>query len=144
MTDDDNLLARLTGFTPSPWRIRVNVLNDRDTFDVSICGDIFVLADLNGPQYAHQQPNAALIAAAPDLHRIALERGAEIARLRDALTTARADAIHDAADACTNVIKKYDVMKPDGKTYESLKMQKAAKGMVSLARQDIEALAVKP
>jgi len=87
MTDDDKLLASLTGFTPSPWRIRVNVLNDRDICDVSICGDIFVLADLDGPQYAHQQPNAALIAAAPDLHRIATEQAAEIARLRDALST---------------------------------------------------------
>ena len=79
---DAALLASLTGFTPSPWRIRVNVLNDQDICDVSICGDIFVLADLDGPQYAHQQPNAALIAAAPDLHRIATEQAAEIARLQ--------------------------------------------------------------
>ena len=57
---------------------------------------------------------------------------------------ARLQAIQEAADACTNLIKNYEVMKPDGKTYESLKMQKAAKGMVSLARQDIEALAAKP
>ena len=45
-----------------------------------------------------------------------------------------------AADACTDIIKKYDVMKPDGVTYESMRVQKAAKGMVSLAREDIRAL----
>ena len=90
---------------------------------------------------ARKQVTLALKAAS-DI--FATEQAAEVARLRNALTTCRAEAIQEAADACTNVIKKYDVMKPDGKTYESLKMQKAAKGMVSLARRDIEALASKP
>ena len=132
---DSELIARLTGFTPGPW---VHYAMDRAIYGGP--DEVIVVY----PKDLQLSADAALIAAAPDLHRIALERGAEIARLRDALTTARADAIHDAADACTNVIKKYDVMKPDGKTYESLKMQKAAKGMVSLARRDIEALASKP
>jgi hypothetical protein len=44
-----------------------------------------------------------------------------------------------AAEICTGIIKNYNVMKPDGTTYESLKVQKAAKGMVSLAREDIRA-----
>jgi peptide subunit release factor 1 (eRF1) len=44
-----------------------------------------------------------------------------------------------AVEICTYVIKNYDVMKPCGTVYESLKVQKAAKGMVSLARQDIRA-----
>jgi len=53
--------------TKGPWRIRVNKNDDQDTCDMSICGDIFVLADINGPQYPHQKANARLIAAAPDL-----------------------------------------------------------------------------
>lgn len=51
------------------------------------------------------------------------------------------ERVRDAAtDACANVIKNYDVLKPDGKTYEPIRVQKAAKGMVSLAREDIRAL----
>lgn len=57
---------------------------------------------------------------------------------RDALVGA---VIERAAEVCTAIIKDYDVMKPDGKTYEPLRVQKAAKGMVSLVRQDIRALA---
>lgn len=53
--------------TPGPWRIRENPRNDQETCDLSICGDIFILADLTGPQYAHQIANARLIAAAPEL-----------------------------------------------------------------------------
>jgi hypothetical protein len=50
-------------------------------------------------------------------------------------------AAYEAAEAaCTYVIKNYNVMKPDGTTYESLKVQKAATGMVSLAREDIREL----
>lgn len=53
--------------TPGPWRVREGMRNDAETCDLKICGDIFVIADLNGPQYAHQMPNATLIAAAPEL-----------------------------------------------------------------------------
>ena len=49
-------------------------------------------------------------------------------------------AIEAAAKACTTVIKDYDVMTPCGNKYEPIKVQRAAKGMVSLARQDIRAL----
>jgi hypothetical protein len=48
--------------------------------------------------------------------------------------------LREAAKVCTSVIKNYDVLKPDGMTYEPMKVQKAAKCMVSLARQDILAL----
>jgi hypothetical protein len=53
--------------TPGPWRIRENARHDVDECDLSICGDIWVLADIHGPQYEHQRYNARLIAAAPDL-----------------------------------------------------------------------------
>jgi hypothetical protein len=60
-------------WTKGPWRVRVNSKDSPDECDLSICGDIFVLADLRGPQYDHQHANAHLIAAAPDLYA-ALER----------------------------------------------------------------------
>jgi hypothetical protein len=60
------------------------------------------------------------------------------------LAAARNDALDEAADVCTLVIKEYDVMKPNGTTCEPLRVQNAAKGMVSIARQDIEALKAKP
>jgi len=59
---------------------------------------------------------------------------------RDEALAQVAVAYEAAASSCTNVIKNYDVMKPDGTTYEPIRVQKAAKGMVSLARQDIRAL----
>jgi len=46
----------------------------------------------------------------------------------------------DVIEVCTRIIKDYDVMKPDGVTYEPARVQSAAKGMVSLVRQDIRAL----
>lgn len=52
----------------------------------------------------------------------------------------RAKVVADAVACCTDVIKNYDAMKPDGVTYEPMRVQKVAKGMVSIARQDIRAL----
>lgn len=57
------------------------------------------------------------------------------------LKAERAKVLKEAEEICTNIIKNYDVMKPDGKTYEPLRVQRAAKGMVKLAREDIRALA---
>ena len=68
--------------TPEPWRMRVNKRDDQYTCDVSLCGDIFVLADLNGPQYAHQHANARRIARLPDLEAAYLTLAAENAMLR--------------------------------------------------------------
>ena len=60
--------------TPGPWR-----LNKRDEMDVAvwgsdgftICGDIYIIADVSFPEkydaYGHEEANARLIAAAPDL-----------------------------------------------------------------------------
>ncbi|WP_288927250.1 hypothetical protein [uncultured Maritimibacter sp.] len=75
--------------------------------------------------------------AALELHQLNLN----LLRERDA---AEALAYERAAEICTNVIKNYDVMKPDRETYEPPRVQKAAKGMVSLAREDIRALATSP
>ena len=63
----EQLEKMLADATPGPWRVRINKRDSKDECDLSICGDIFVLADLNGPQYEHQHPNAALIAAAPTI-----------------------------------------------------------------------------
>ena len=49
-------------------------------------------------------------------------------------------AIEAAANACTNVIKSYEVMDATGTKYLPMKTQKAAKGMVSIAREDIRQL----
>jgi hypothetical protein len=53
-------------------------------------------------------------------------------------------AIEACADKCTDVIRNYDVMDATGEKYAPLKTQKAAKGMVSVAREDIRALASDP
>jgi len=45
-----------------------------------------------------------------------------------------------AAKACTTIIRDYDIMDSKGTKYLPLKTQKAAKSMVSLARQDIRDL----
>jgi len=88
MTDNDaKLLAGLKGFTPGPWErdgICVSQMS-RPPTDICLMGE--------PPQYPggvwalmdNSKLNAALIAAAPDLHRIATEQAAEIKRLRDAM-----------------------------------------------------------
>lgn len=60
---------------------------------------------------------------------------------RDEARARAAAAFEMAATVCSGVIKDYDVMKSDGVTYENIKVQKAAKGLVSIAREDIRALA---
>ncbi len=56
-----------TEHTPGPWRIRENARHSQEECDLTICGDIWQLADINGPQYDHQLANAHLIAASPEL-----------------------------------------------------------------------------
>ena len=58
----------MSGWTPGPWRIKEGPCHAADCCDLTICGDIFMLAHINGPNYAHSQANARLIAAAPDLY----------------------------------------------------------------------------
>jgi len=89
MTDNSNeIIANLKGFTPGPWErdgICVSKMS-RPLTEICLMG--------NPPQYpgdiggmmVNSMHNAALIAAAPDLHRIATEQAAEIARLRRCLS----------------------------------------------------------
>lgn len=88
-----DLLARLAGFTPGPWMwgSNFNGLDGPGGYEVIPC------VDYEG-MYMPEGPNAALIEAAPDLHRIACEQAAEIARLRGALETAK-DYVEDAVNA---------------------------------------------
>ena len=90
------MIADREAGTPGEWRIRINKGDDEDVCDVSICGDIFVLADLNGPQYAHQYPNARRIARVPLLE-------AEIIRL-----TARVAELEGALKPLADMAERYD------------------------------------
>ena len=49
-------------------------------------------------------------------------------------------AIKAAADAATYIIQNIEILKPDGETYETPRVQKLARGLVDVARQDILAL----
>ena len=55
------------GHTPGPWRVKYGPRHAPDECDITIAGDIFLLADINGPKYAHCEANARLIAAAPTM-----------------------------------------------------------------------------
>ena len=82
---DAALLASLTGYTPGPWRVRPDPEHGMPTLSLSSGGyDIATL--WHG--YLAADSDAALIAAAPDLHRIATEKAAENERLREALERA--------------------------------------------------------
>lgn len=65
----ERLAALSEAATQGEWRVRVGPRDDQDTCDLAICGDIFVLAHFNGPQYAHQHPNAAFIVALVNAYR---------------------------------------------------------------------------
>lgn len=77
--------------TPGPWRIRENPCHSLDRCDLSICGDIFELAEINGPQYAHQEANANLIAAAPELLAPAPDAADLLEHYADFIRTVKAD-----------------------------------------------------
>jgi len=83
------LLARLAGFTPGPWGAALE--KGCHGIVASFLGEEFNMVALigNDTDTPDREPmrfaNAALIAAAPDLHRIATDQAAEIARLRGAL-----------------------------------------------------------
>jgi len=77
---DAALLASLKGFTPGPWQVRPDPEHGMPTLSLSSGGyDIATL--WHG--YLAADSDAALIAAAPDLHRIATKQAVEIERLLD-------------------------------------------------------------
>ena len=111
MTDDDKLLASLTGFTPGNWRaipqggsstVVAQTMPPRNERRSEVAygyaSDNFCIGypfvdddrpDSCGVRYdfvCFGHADAQLIAAAPDLHRIATEQAVEIARLREALS----------------------------------------------------------
>jgi len=101
------LLARLAGFTPGPCRVvespgqktewgdqshigiwsqtRWDDAYEADPDDMEAADDAAWTCGIWGAITAEDRANAELYASAPDLHRIASEQAAEIARLRDAL-----------------------------------------------------------
>ena len=101
MTDDE-LLASLTGYTSSPWRydksrneiVAPENIVSRTGKPVRIVLTFLLPRHLGGVDA--ESANGALLAAAPDLHRIALERGAEIERLRDALRSVEGQTTEQA------------------------------------------------
>jgi hypothetical protein len=75
MTDSDaDLLARLTGFTPGSWQVQSSAYSN-----YVVCGRGYPVVTDDRPD---GKTNLQLVAAAPDLHRIATEQAAEIARLQ--------------------------------------------------------------
>ena len=101
------LLARLAGFTPGPWesiiddcgqlagRPGVSASADLDCSIVHWDGFVqHYWRSARGDKEIHA--NAALIAAAPDLHRIATEQAVEIERLRAGLETIKSASKHYA------------------------------------------------
>ena len=84
---DAALLASLTGFTPGPWHLGKR-FNSVISSNITGYDDARTVDEYGGHlvcESAKMKQNAALIAAAPDLHRIATEQAAENERLRDAL-----------------------------------------------------------
>ena len=94
---DAALLASLMGFTPGPWRHdsrqsgidAPQSISPRTGKPARIA--LTLLLPHNLGSVDAENANAALIAAAPDLHRLATELAAENKRLRDALEDAECD-----------------------------------------------------
>ena len=62
------------------------------------------------------------------------------AALAVAYPVIRNAVLEEAANLCTAIIRDYDVLTADGKAYAKMHVQKAAKGMVSLVREDLIAM----
>jgi hypothetical protein len=60
----------MSWYTKGPWRVGYGERHDQDECDIGICGDIFILAKIEGPNYSHCEANARLIAAAPDMYEV--------------------------------------------------------------------------
>jgi hypothetical protein len=76
MTTDhvrDGDAAGKAAHTPGPWRVKIGPRDTPVEADIEICGDIFILAHITGPQYDHCHANARLVGACPTM-LAALER----------------------------------------------------------------------
>ena len=91
MSELDEIRKRTEGYTPGPWQR----LNAKDVFTVSDerrpsnsgfqiadCAMDYALPDESEMPYEEQKQNAALVAAAPDLLRIATKLEADADQLR--------------------------------------------------------------
>ena len=109
MTDDDTkLLASLTGFTPGTWEldpVKGDWMGGFYSGETPVCtfGDAQDYYPTEGepPNYA----NAQLIAAAPDLHRIATELAAENSGLSQMLAGQRIDLAQARAEMGDTTMK---------------------------------------
>ena len=117
------MIADREAGTPGPWRVKVNSRDDQVTCDLTICGDIFQMADLNGPQYAHQHPNARRMARVPDMEAAIIAQAAELERLREAMGN-NCNALTDADCAYLIAHLSYE-LEPVGKppTWNQLAME---------------------
>ena len=103
-----DMIARLTGFTPGPWK-----WDERQSGTYAGVEDVFWIEEYAGEAWLEfaqgcdeAEANAALIAAAPDLHR---ELDAALARedtARDALIAATA-ALAGSASAYRRYAKRH-------------------------------------
>lgn len=58
----------MSDYTPAPWRIKEGRRHSPEECDLTIAGDIFLLAHITGPNYAHCYANARMMSAAPTMH----------------------------------------------------------------------------
>jgi len=130
MTDKDaKLLASLTGFTPGPWQTSLYDTDGRewDRGPMRVMrGEYFGRAVIAKEQlgavalvpncHADHDFDAALIAAAPDLLRIATEQAAEATRLRFELAQ-----VVDALGMALNVYINSNLADPEtGKAMDDI------------------------
>lgn len=65
---------------------------------------------------------------------------AEDAEFLNAVAAIREAALREAAAKCEYTIRNIQILKSDGETYETPRVQKIARGLVDVARQEILAL----
>lgn len=84
MTTESKKLQTIEGFTPGPWVAGKTLSRGSIPVNQFQAGDRLQVAQVNG-HAGEQEANAALIAAAPDLYRIAHEQREVIRKLHAAL-----------------------------------------------------------
>lgn len=93
-TNDERIAAarKLEGYTPGPWCVSPTDDTTIIALDRSVVAEID--GDYNEPDlWPIMEANARVVAAAPDLHRLALDLAAERERLREALIRTAASLV---------------------------------------------------